>query len=117
MKMNKVIGILAFIVAFVLFRFLGLVGLFFLAAYFIGIWISNWIIKKGNVDGKLAKWLAWSNVVTWFIPLVGILTVAASYNFSNTKTVNKQTYRNLALLGLLLTLINAIWGTLQRLNG
>lgn len=122
MKMKNIFGIIAFIIAFALFRYLGFVGLIFIAVYFLGDRFSKWYIKRNQANEwgslSLPKWIAWSNLITWLLPPLGILTATITYNFSTLiNTKNKNKFKVLAIIGYALALMNALWGVMQRLSG
>jgi hypothetical protein len=114
--MKNVLGILAFIVTFILFRYLGLVGLLFLGAYYLGDWITKWYCKRKTVNEKVLSLVSWSNVVSWLLPPIGVFTASMAYGFSvNSKSESSKKYRNLAIIGAVLSIVNAAIGILQRL--
>lgn len=91
--------------------------LLFIAVYYLGDWLSKLYIKKHKELGSLVRLVAWSNVLTWLLPPLAILTATATFNFSAVSSGDdRKGFRILASIGLLLAIINAIWGILQRLN-
>ncbi len=115
--MKKVLNILVFIFAFALFRYLGLVGLLFLAAYYLGDWIAKWYCKRPKVNEKVLSFFSWANVITWLLPPFGVFNASLTYGFVvNSKSEAKNKYRNLAIVGGVLSIINAAIGILQRLG-
>ena len=115
--MKSLLGVLAFIFAYVLFRFLGVVGLIFIAAYYLGDWAAKSYCKRETVSEKVLNFCAWSNVITWFLPPLGIFTATLAYGFSvHSQSKSKNKYRNLALIGAALSILNAVLGILQKLG-
>lgn len=114
--MKSILGILAFIVAFALFRYLGIVGLLFIGAYYLGNWIAKWYCKRKTINEKVLSFVSWTNVVSWLLPPLGIFTASLAYGFSvQSKSESSKKYRNLAIVGAVLSIINAAIGILQRL--
>lgn len=115
--MKNILGILAFIIAFALFRYLGIVGLIFLAAYYLGDWLAKWYFKRKSVNEKLLNFASWANIITWLLPPLGVFNATLAYGFSTqSSSESKNKYRNLAIIGAALSLINAVIGILQRLE-
>jgi len=113
-NLTTVFGIVAFVVAYALFRYLGLVGLLFVGAYYVGNWLAKLVVKKSSPDK--VGFIPWFNVVTWLLPPLGVLTASFSYGLTATPTGNKNKYRNLAIVGGVLSIINAGIGILLKLQ-
>lgn len=114
--MKSILGILAFIFAFALFRYLGIVGLLFIGAYYLGDWIAKWYCKRKTINEKVLSFASWTNVVSWLLPPLGVFTASMAYSFSvNSKSESNKKYRNLAIIGAVLSIINAAIGIIQRL--
>ena len=88
----------------------------FLFAFLIGAWFPGWYLKRQKVSQTLISWIAWSNVLTWLLPPLGIITAVATLGFSDVKGVSRKTYMTLAIVAIVLAIINAIWGTMNALN-
>jgi FtsH-binding integral membrane protein len=100
-----------------LFRYLGVVGLLFLGAYFLGDWLAKWYIKRKTASDKVMSFFAWTNIITWLLPPLGVFTASLAYGFSKKSDLSStKKYRNLAIIGVILSLINASIGILQNLG-
>ncbi len=110
--LEKVASVIAIIIGFILGKLLGLVIFLFLFAYLIGSWFPNWYLKRSKVNYKFIKFIVWSNVLTWLLPPLGILTSISTFKFSNLIKEENKKYKNLALIGIILSIINAILGYL-----
>src|SRR4030042_5597581 len=96
-SLETIFGLFVFIFAFVLFRYLGLIGLLFLGAYYVGQWLGKNHFAK-NRAAQLANLISWSNLVSWLLPPLGVFTASATYQISLTEKSHSK-YRNLAMLG------------------
>ena len=108
----KVVGA---IIGFALGKFLGLVIFLFIGAFVIGQWFPTWYLKRERINVNVVKWSVWSNVATWFLPPLGILTGFAALEFSNHFPGERKKYKTLAIFGIVASLINATIGVLIRL--
>ena len=116
-QLGNIAGIISFVVAYALFRYVGLVGLLFLGAFLIGVWFPGWYFKKTSSNKAVIKWLSWSNLLTWFLPPLGILISVATYKsmpYSDSQSQNRV--RNLAIIGFVLSIGNAAVGVIQALQ-
>ena len=115
--LDKVIYVVVLIASYLLVRYVGLISfLIILFACVIGVWFPRWYLKCKNVNQKLINWIAWSNILTWFIPPIGIITGVATIGFSNVQNINKRKYMILAIIAIVLAIINATWGVIGALN-
>lgn len=119
--MNKivgnVVGIASFVLAYALSSYIGWVALLFVAPVVIGIWFPSWYFKKKNSNKGLIKWLAWSNLVSWLVPLLGLLTSISTFSSQPfTEIESKGKFKILAMIGILLSIGNAAIGILLNLN-
>jgi len=103
-----IITIVSFVFGYILVRYLGLIFFIFPLVFFIGYWSANWYSKKENQNYKLKNIICWSNVITWFLPVLGLGTGIASYRFGQIE--NNKKYKKLGILGLFLSIINGISG-------
>lgn len=95
--MKTILGVVAFLLAFALFKYLGLVGLLFVGAYYLGDWLGKWYMKRNNPNTKLTSFMSWLNLLTWFLPPLGIFNASLAYGFSKSEKIGKSNkYRNLA---------------------
>lgn len=72
-----------------------------------GYYIAGFILKKYDSAKKLFKVIAWSSLITWVIPLLGIATSTATFSFLG-YTDKKTKFRVIAIVGLILSVINAL---------
>jgi len=123
----SIISIIVTILFIVLFRYIGSlgnggVGITFLLCMLFG-WLG-WIaggfaIKKGWLEA--IRFINWSNVITWLIPIVGVFTSLLSFrayfdlpNLGN-HSKGKKLYLTLGLISIILSIINGIAGVLIKL--
>src|SRR5690242_4256823 len=105
--MNSVISIVAFVLAYILFRYLGIVGLIFLAAYYLGDWLAKWYCNRNKINIKLLDVASRLNVITWLLPPLGVFTASLAYGFSvQVKNKSNKSYRKLAIVGAVLSILN-----------
>jgi len=112
---NSVISVVFFIVAFVIGRFLGLVTFLFIGAWALGEWFPKWYMKRGKINTSLIKWIVWSNVLTWLLPPLGILTGFAALKFGDYFPNESKKYKTIAVIALIASVLNSISGTLMNL--
>lgn len=112
---NSIISVIFFIAAFVIGRFLGLVVLLFIGAWVIGEWFPKWYMKREKVNISLIKWIVWSNILTWLLPPLGVLTGFATLKFGEYFLGESKKYRTIAVIALIASVLNAISGVLMRL--
>jgi hypothetical protein len=110
--LDQVVKIGSIIIGYFLGRYLGLVIFIFIGAFLLGSWFPTWYTKREKISPNLVKWIVWSNVITWFLPPLGILTGFAALGFSNTFASETKKYKTLAIVGIVLSLINAASGIL-----
>lgn len=108
---NNIVRIISIIGGYFIARYLGfLITIIFFGAFLLGIWFPIWYLKRENINHPLIKWIVWSNIVSWFLPPLGIITGMAALGFSASAGHKKKQYTILAITGLSLALINAGWG-------
>lgn len=103
---------IAFGLGYLIVRILGPIFFFiFLIAALIGLYFPGWYLKKENINKSLIRGIAWSNVITWFLPPLGLMVSIATLGFSYSEKVEgRQKYKKLAIVGLTLSIINSILG-------
>jgi len=110
---NLVIGIIFIIIIKIISQFI--------PNFFIGIFISiglpgiiSWYLTKryaNNISEGIFKIISWSNIITWFIPIVGIMTSLSCLSFMHhRKDYKRKLFNFLGLFGLILTILNALIG-------
>ena len=106
----KFLGIIVTIVSIALGRFLGLAFFILLIPAVIGWYLAFWYEKKVKTENSLTKFIAWINIVSWFIPIAGFFTSLASIKFSESYGKKDKKYLVLGIIGLCLTLVNGVIG-------
>ena len=110
---------IGFLLGYLIIRILGSIVFFiFLIAVLIGLYFPSWYLKKENVNKSLIKGIAWSNVITWFLPPLGLMVSITTFGFSYSEKVeDRQKYKKLAIVGLVLSIINSISGAVLTMLG
>ena len=92
-------------------RTLGILGVALLwGPLLLALWLSSWYAKRKNPSARLMTRLAWSNVVTWLFPPLGLFTATATLGLSSAPGASPRKYRVLGIVGLALTIINGLSG-------
>ena len=112
---NSIISVLFFIAAFAIGRFLGLVAFLFIGAWALGEWFPKWYMKREKVNMTLVKWIVWSNILTWLLPPLGVLTGFAALKFGDYFPSENKKYKTIAVIALIASVLNATSGVLMRL--
>ena len=112
---NSIISVAFFIAAFVIGRFLSLVTFLFIGAWALGEWFPKWYMKRGKVNLSLVKWIVWSNVLTWLLPPLGVLTGFAALEFADYFPSENKKDKSIAVIALVASILNAISGVLMNL--
>lgn len=113
-----VIYILSLVGGCYLFYYLGITGLIFLAAILGGIYLPNWIYKKYGYKKTLVDIIAWSNLILGLIlPPLGIFVGIFPIKFNTllSQEDKKTKYLVLGIIGLIISITNAVLGILVRL--
>lgn len=113
-----VIYILSLVGGYYLFYYLGITGLIFLAAILGGIYLPNWIYKKYGYKKTLVDIIAWSNLILGLIlPPLGIFVGIFPIKFNTllSQEDKKTKYLVLGIIGLIISITNAVLGILVRL--
>jgi hypothetical protein len=108
----SIISILFFIGAFVFGRFLGLTAFLFIGAWALGEWFPKWYMKRKKINITLVKWIVWSNILTWLLPPLGVMTGFAALEFANYFPVDSKKYKTIAIITLIVSFLNALGGIL-----
>lgn len=80
--------------------------------FLVGSWLAKWYgDRSGNTS--IVKVVAWANILTWFLPVLGYFTAGATIKFSDLKTgTERKQLLILGSIGLVLSLINSVIGVL-----
>jgi len=110
----RIITYLSAIIFYVLGRYFGLFVFVFIIPIIIADWFPRWYFKKYQVKNTLIDIIIWSNVITWFIPIIGLATSITALNISSyLDSNNKKKTLILGIICLLLTVINGWIGFYQ----
>lgn len=108
--LEKVIKLSSVVIGIALGRYFGLIGiLVFITITLIPFCFTEWYIKKGY-NYKFVSFLAWSNVITWLFPVLGLFTSVISFTLSTHKKQEAFKYRFLGVIGIILSIISAYIG-------
>lgn len=113
--LNSITSVIFFIAAFAIGKFLGLVVFLFIAAWAIGEWFPKWYMKREKVNTVLVKWIVWSNLLTWLLPPLGVMTGFAALKFSDYFPGVSKKYKIVAIIALVASILNATSGILMSL--
>lgn len=103
------LGILVTIGCFALGRYMGLGFFVLLIPGLAGWWLGGLAVKKKSLI-KLIDFVAWSNVITWFIPAAGVATSMFAFSANEASSTKKKKIIILGVIGLVASLINAVLG-------
>ena len=103
------------IIGFVIGKYLGFVIFLFLGAFLLGQWFPKWYLKREHINITLVKWIVWSNVLTWLLPPLGVMTGFAALEFGNHFPGDHKKYKTIAIIGIVASLINALSGLLMNI--
>lgn len=113
--LDQIVTVGSIIIGFVIGKYLGLVVFLFLGAIYVGQWFPKWYLKRERVNITLVKWIVWSNVLTWLLPPLGVMTGFAALEFGNHFPGDRKKYKTIAIIGIVASLINALWGVLNNI--
>lgn len=101
-------------VGYIAVRLLGIGGtLALLPSSIIGYLFAHYyVIEKNRENESWVKFIHWTNVVTWLLPIIGIATSVFSLTVAEGISQNKTKLFVLGYVGLTLTILNAIAGVL-----
>lgn len=109
-------GIVSLIIAIILARTLGFGMVFLVASFFIGLYLPRLYLKKWKISKKGLARLAWANIFTWFVPIIGVFTFGLAIGSMNNAGVisekEKNKYLVLSVIGAILSIINAMLGVM-----
>ncbi len=113
--LDQVVTFGSIVVGFIIGKYLGLVLFLFIFAWLIGQWFPKWYMKRGRINASVVKWIVWSNVLTWLLPPLGVMTGFAALEFSNHFPSDTKKYKTIAIIGIVASLLNALSGVLMNL--
>lgn len=104
---ERIAGLGAWVVGGVIGYALGLAVFILLIGVVIGNWFPSWYVKR-NKSTTLPNFIAWANVISWLIPIVGVTTATMTYRFTQyIEPEHKMKYRILATIAAVLAVGNA----------
>ena len=106
------IFLLIFFLAIFLFRLFGLALLIPLLPIVLGLSLPKWYLSRAWPAAKLVKFIAWSNVILWVLPPLGLLVACATLQSAKHFELEKRKYLFLGYGGLIVTIVNIVWGLL-----
>jgi len=113
--LDQVVTVGSIIIGFVIGKYLGLVVFLFLGALLLGQWFPKWYLKRERINITLVKWIVWSNVLTWLLPPLGVMTGFAALEFGNHFPGDRKKYKTVAIIGIVASLLNALSGVLMNI--
>ncbi len=115
--LEKIVKYVSWIIAFVIARYLGFfIVLLFTMSVVIGLWLPEWLKQKNKLSLKFIKFIAWSNVITWFLPPAGIFTGVFTCQAASYTAEQKKKYRILGCISILFAIINAAIGVALKMK-
>ncbi len=90
------------------------ISIFFVIALFGTFWFLWYWISWKTKEWKWNSFIKWSNLIIWIIPFLWVFS--AIYVLSKYKLNNNSTYFYLWVWGILLSLVNSIWWTIESVN-
>lgn len=69
---------------------------------------AKWYLKKEKANVKLINFIAWANVCSWLIPIVGVFTSIFTLEVSEHPAFKKKKYIILGLIAAILSLLQMI---------
>ena len=113
--LDQVVSFGSIVVGFIIGKYLGLVLFLFIFAWLIGQWFPKWYLKRERINITLVKWIVWSNVLTWLLPPLGVMTGFAALEFGNHFPGDRKKYKTIAIIGIVASLLNAHSGVLMNI--
>lgn len=113
---DQVVTFASIVIGSIIGKYLGLLVLFlFIFAWLIGQWFPKWYLKRGHANITLVKWIVWSNVLTWLLPPLGVMTGFAALEFANHFPGDSKKYKTIAIIALAASFLNALSGVLMNI--
>jgi len=77
--------------------------------------LAKKVLQRAPLPQRLISFIAWSCVITWTLPILGIITSVATFQFSKSDKLisSRKKYRTLFYAGILLSLLNSITASLR----
>ena len=113
--LDQVVVFGSIIIGFIIGKYLGLVLFLFIFALLIGQWFPKWYLKRKHANVAIVKWIVWSNVLTWLLPPLGVMTGFAALEFGNHFPGDSKKFKTIAIIRIAASLLNALVGVLMKL--
>jgi len=89
-----------------------LYAIMMIVSYYGGGYVADWLKKRGNINQKLVKVIAWLNVISWLFSFsffsFGLFTSKFTDNLAFNDPVHEKTYKRLAKISYILSIVVAI---------
>lgn len=109
---SQILGLVTTIVAFAIGRYLGLAYFVLLIPAVIGWWLGGLAAKKESF--KAINFIAWSNVLTWLLPPLGLATSVFTINYNEHVSNKSKQHNILAIIGIVLSVGNGLIGVIMK---
>ncbi len=107
---SGILGVVIFILALALGKFMGLVALLLYVSFYAGQKISKWYLKRKNINESVVNFISWSNVITWIFPILGLFTAAFAIESGEMSEDKGKKYLILGYVGSVFSILNSIAG-------
>ena len=102
------------LIGYAIGRLFGWKYLIYSGVYITVLYFTYSYFKNRNINIFLASVFAWSNILAWFLPPLGIFTAVATLGIArNVEQEGKKRYKTLAVIGIVLSIINMAFGAYQ----
>lgn len=109
---KNILRLLPFAIVFVLSKYIGvdvLLIALIICVYYLGDWIAKWYFRRKIINEMIISFVSWINLISWIVPITGIFTASLAYSFYvQSKNKPNKTHRNLAIIGAVLGILNAV---------
>jgi hypothetical protein len=113
----RVLGVVGWGIGYLISKNFGIVFLIFIFAPLIAIGLTEKYLVNHKPSKGLVNGLAWCNLATWILPILGVTVGALSLHLSKYLLGSFQKkVRTLGWIGMILSIVNAIVGILMKLN-
>lgn len=111
-------GFLSMVVGILVGKYIGILGLIlYVVAGGIGYVFGQVYSKSKKINKNVIEIICWSNVLTWLLPPLGLMTGFATWQFSETLVNRRRRYLTLSIIAIILSLGNGFWGAYNAING
>lgn len=94
-------------------RFFGFTLVILIIPFLIGGYLAKFWLKRWEINPSIIKYVAYSNLLSWIIPIIGLFTAGFILGFEKTTIQLPKKYRILAIIGLILAFGNSALTILQ----